>query len=137
MSTTEPEPRGAANGSRAGFWIRFGGSFIDGVLLGILSGILRVALKGGAGSAIGGVVDLIYFTFLIGGPGQTVGMKLVGIRVESKEGGGSIGYARAAVRWIVSIFSFLFILLGYLWMLWDAEKQCWHDKAAGDVVVLT
>ena len=29
------------------------------------------------------------------------------------------------------------ILLGYLWMLWDSEKQCWHDKAANDVVIPT
>jgi len=32
------------------------------------------------------------------------------------------------VSWVV-------FLLGYLWMLWDSEKQCWHDKFAGDVVV--
>ena len=29
----------------------------------------------------------------------------------------------------------LALLIGYLWMLWDKEKQCWHDKAANDVVV--
>ena len=27
------------------------------------------------------------------------------------------------------------ICLGYLWMLWDPEKQTWHDKMAGSVVV--
>jgi uncharacterized RDD family membrane protein YckC len=26
-------------------------------------------------------------------------------------------------------------LLGYSWMLWDSEKQTWHDKAANSVVV--
>ena len=25
--------------------------------------------------------------------------------------------------------------LGYWWMLWDPEKQCWHDKFATDYVV--
>ena len=25
--------------------------------------------------------------------------------------------------------------LGYLWMLWDREKQCWQDKIATTVVV--
>jgi hypothetical protein len=25
--------------------------------------------------------------------------------------------------------------LGYLWMLWVGEKQSWHDKMAGWVVV--
>ena len=137
MSTAEAATAHSASGARAGFWIRFGGSFIDGVLLGIVSAILRVALKGGAGVALSTLVDLLYFTLLIGGAGQTIGMKFVGVRVVSKDGGGAIGYPRAALRWLVSIVSFVVILLGYLWMLWDAEKQCWHDKAAGDVVVPT
>ena len=29
----------------------------------------------------------------------------------------------------------LICYLGYLWMLWDREKQCWHDKTANSVVV--
>jgi uncharacterized RDD family membrane protein YckC len=37
----------------------------------------------------------------------------------------------------VSIVSAIVFLLGYLWMLWDPEKQTWHDKAAGSVVVPT
>jgi uncharacterized RDD family membrane protein YckC len=125
----------AQSGARAGFWIRFGGAFIDGVLLGIVSGVLRVALKGGAGAAIAAAVEILYFTLLVGGRGQTLGMSAVGIRVVDQDGGGNIGYARAGARWLVSVFSFLCILLGYLWMLWDGEKQCWHDKAARDVVV--
>ena len=28
-------------------------------------------------------------------------------------------------------------LLGYLWMLWDRERQTWHDKVANTVVVPT
>ena len=27
--------------------------------------------------------------------------------------------------------------LGYFWMLWDSEKQTWHDKMAITVVVPT
>ena len=27
------------------------------------------------------------------------------------------------------------LFLGYFWMLWDREKQTWHDKMAGSVVV--
>jgi len=27
------------------------------------------------------------------------------------------------------------LLIGYLWMLWDDEKQTWHDKVVGSVVV--
>lgn len=41
----------------------------------------------------------------------------------------------AFLRWLVSIPSFFVLFLGYLWMLWDGEKQSWHDKAAGSVVI--
>jgi uncharacterized RDD family membrane protein YckC len=28
-------------------------------------------------------------------------------------------------------------IIGYLWMLYDPEKQTWHDKVAGTFVVPT
>jgi uncharacterized RDD family membrane protein YckC len=27
------------------------------------------------------------------------------------------------------------LFLGFFWIIWDAEKQGWHDKIAGTVVV--
>ena len=35
----------------------------------------------------------------------------------------------------MSIVSGLACGLGYLWMLWDPQRQTWHDKAAGTYVV--
>ncbi|MDQ6820397.1 MAG: RDD family protein [Actinomycetota bacterium] len=49
--------------------------------------------------------------------------------------GKTIGYGRVAGRYIASILSALCILIGYLWMLWDTEKQTWHDKLSNSVVV--
>ncbi len=49
--------------------------------------------------------------------------------------GGSIGYGRGLLRYIARILSAIPLFLGYFWMLWDKEKQCWHDKIAGSVVV--
>ena len=57
------------------------------------------------------------------------------IRVIDVDTGGPIGYGRAFVRYIGRILSAIVIFLGYLWMLWDRERQCWHDKLAGDYVV--
>jgi uncharacterized RDD family membrane protein YckC len=48
-----------------------------------------------------------------------------------------VGYSRAFIRWVGGYFSALAISLGYLWMLWDKESQCWHDKLAGDIVIRT
>ncbi|HLH13688.1 MAG TPA: RDD family protein, partial [Solirubrobacteraceae bacterium] len=118
---------GKASGPRAGFWIRFGGSIVDGILLGVIEVVLRLVFKG-AGSVLSLVVSGVYFTVLVGSArGQTLGMRAVGIRVISFDGSGSIGYGRALIRWVGGYISAVVILLGFLWMLWDKEKQCWHD----------
>jgi uncharacterized RDD family membrane protein YckC len=131
-----PPATGGASGPRAGFGRRLVGALIDAILLGIVNAILRALIGYGAGVGFGLLVDLVYFTVMIGGArGQTVGQMAMGIRVIDFNTGGPIGYGRAFLRWLVSIVSALVIFLGYLWMLWDKEKQCWHDKAANDVVV--
>jgi uncharacterized RDD family membrane protein YckC len=101
-----------------------------------VDGILRAILGYGAGVGLSFVIAAIYFTAMIGSDrGQTVGQMALGIRVIDFNTGGPIGYGRAFIRWLVSYISLVVIFLGYLWMLWDKEKQCWHDKAANDVVV--
>jgi uncharacterized RDD family membrane protein YckC len=134
--STGPPATGGASGPRAGFGRRLVGALIDGILLSIVSGILRAATSYTAGTSLGLVVSAAYFTAMIGAPrGQTLGQMALGIRVIDFGTGGPIGYGRAFVRWLVSIVSAIVIFLGYLWMLWDKESQCWHDKAANDVVV--
>jgi uncharacterized RDD family membrane protein YckC len=136
MDTSEYTGAGVHGGARAGFWRRLAGAFIDGIVLGIVGGILRGVLGNGAGSGIGFVISAVYFTAFIGAErGQTLGQMALGIRVLGLDNGASIGYGRAFLRWLVSLVSGIVLLLGYLWMLWDKEKQCWHDKAANDVVV--
>jgi uncharacterized RDD family membrane protein YckC len=126
---------GGASGARAGFWTRFGGSLIDGVILFVIDLLLRVIFKG-AGGFVSLPVSLVYFTLFVGANrGQSPGMMAVGIRVISLDGSGSIGYGRALIRWFGGILSTIPLFLGFFWMLWDKEKQCWHDKLAKDVVV--
>jgi uncharacterized RDD family membrane protein YckC len=77
-----------------------------------------------------------YYAYLEGGPtGQTVGKRLMRIRVVDDNTGRPIGRGRAGVRHLGRIVSALPLFLGYLWMLWDPQKQAWHDKLAGSVVV--
>lgn len=124
-------------GPPAGFWRRFGAAVIDGVLLGIVNVVLRLVVGSAGGSGIGILVSLGYFTFFHGRTGQTPGDAALAIRVVDERNGTSrpIGYSRAAGRWVVSIASTAVILLGFLWMLWDAKKQTWHDKAVGSLPV--
>jgi uncharacterized RDD family membrane protein YckC len=128
---------GGASGPRAGFWVRFAAALVDALVLAVPSIILFVIFgQGPAYSALSTIISIAYFTYFEGGAtGQTVGKKALGIRVYDLKEGGPIGYGRGFIRWIGRILSAIPILLGYFWMLWDGEKQCWHDKLAGSVVV--
>jgi uncharacterized RDD family membrane protein YckC len=129
---------GRASGPRAGFWRRLGGAVIDGVIVGVVGSILELLLKHGIGDVLALIVSASYFTYFEGGPkGAGFGKQAMGIRVIDAHTGLPIGHPRAFVRWIGQYLSAIVIFLGYFWMLWDREKQCWHDKLAGDVVVPT
>lgn len=83
------------------------------------------------------VAILVYEAVLTGGAsGQTIGKRAMGIRVIDFDNGESIGKGRAVGRALFRAFiSGPVLLLGYLWMLWDSEKQTWHDKIVRAVVV--
>jgi uncharacterized RDD family membrane protein YckC len=134
---------GGASGPRAGFWTRFAAVFIDGIIVAIVPVIIIIV---GVAAGSNGILALGYILGIVFGiwyeiyfhgkaPGQTPGKKAMGIRVIDFATGGPIGYGRAFLRVIGRYISGLVCYLGYLWMLWDKEKQCWHDKMANDVVV--
>jgi uncharacterized RDD family membrane protein YckC len=129
-----PEPM---RPERADWWPRFGAAMIDGVLVAVVAGILFRVLHS-AGGGVWLLASAGYFTLLEGGPGGAgLGKRALGLRVVDQRTGGPIGYPRAFVRWLTQIVSAMICFLGYFWMLWDPDKQCWHDKLAGDVVVHT
>jgi uncharacterized RDD family membrane protein YckC len=49
--------------------------------------------------------------------------------------GTPIGVGRAIGRYFAKILSAIPCGLGYFWMLWDPNKQTWHDKIVGSYVV--
>ena len=72
-----------------------------------------------------------------GRTGQTVGKRALGVRVLDARTGTPIGVGRAIGRHFGKIISAIPCGLGYLWMLWDPNKQTWHDKMVGSYVVTT
>ena len=141
MADFDPGVGGAGSvqsGPRASFWLRLAAALIDGVLLGVIGTIIRVIVGDVLGSAVNLLLGLAYYTYLEGSPsGQTVGKRAMSIRVIDFAGGGPIGPGRALIRYIGRIVSAIPCGLGYWWMLWDPEKQTWHDKFATTVVVPT
>jgi uncharacterized RDD family membrane protein YckC len=109
---------------------------IDAVILNVASLVLVAITSASLGYGLFTLIGLGYAIFLEGSPsGQTVGKRVMGIRVIDFQAGGPIGYGRALLRYLGRIVSTVACLLGYFWMLWDREKQTWHDKIANSVVV--
>ncbi len=140
-----PPPSGPS-GPRAGFGSRLVALIVDSLILAVAIGILVgifYALAGEGGGVVAYLLGLLgifaYFTYFEGSPsGQSPGKRALGIRVIDFNTGGPIGYGRALGRILFrSFISSWVCYLGYLWMLWDREKQTWHDKVCTCVVVPT
>ncbi|MGI8795721.1 MAG: RDD family protein [Acidimicrobiia bacterium] len=141
MTQPAPQPSGAPgpSGPRAGFGIRLGAFLLDGLIVGIPLNLALFAIDVFVvRQSLGLIVAIAYSVFFIGsGSGQTIGMKICNIRAIDAETGGRVDYGKAVVRYLVGLASGLACLIGYFWMLWDPEKQTWHDKVAGTYVVPT
>lgn len=142
MSTVDPQQPPAtsfgdsgASGPRASFGRRLVAYIIDSILIGIIYGI-AYAISEPLGVVVSIVAGLVYFSYFDGSEnGQTVGKMALGIRVIDFRSGGPIGFGRGFIRWLGRIVSSIPCFLGYLWAIWDKEKQGWHDKIATTVVV--
>jgi uncharacterized RDD family membrane protein YckC len=112
---------------RAGFWIRMGAGFLDMVIVGFIGGVLRIP-------PLGFMFALLYFAAMWSWKGTTVGGAIFGLRVVRIDGL-PITFLVAIVRGLAAALSMLMMFLGFLWIAWDTEKQGWHDRIAGTVVL--
>ena len=147
----------------AGFWIRLVARLLDGLIIGIPFGIVFgvFAVAGGvfannastssqdsqnaAAAAFGGgflllylilvVVQVGYWIYFWGSSGSTLGMRLLHLKVVDAGTGAPIGYARATVRFLMSIVNSWACYIGWIWVAFDSRKQGWHDKVANSVVL--
>lgn len=125
-----------AGGNAANFGQRLGAYILDVILVGIATNIV-VFIGGAISDALGLILNLLsivagaaYFAYFEGGEtGQTIGKKALNIRVvDANTHQPGIGTGRAVGRYLARILSAIPCGLGYFWMLWDSEKQTWHDK---------
>ncbi|MFE3758228.1 RDD family protein [Nocardia tengchongensis] len=77
----------------------------------------------------------LFLAYQEGNTGQTVGKRVVGIRVIRETTGQPIGFGMAIVRYFAHIVDNLACYLGWLWPLWDDKKQTLGDKIMGTIVV--
>lgn len=139
---THPSTAGLGSRAYGGFWIRLFAFMVDGLVIGALVAFLglvalgRTVTQTWALPTVETAVGFVYLTTcwsIIGG-GQTLGMRLFGLRVVGTDGT-PIGLGAAIIRWVGIVVSAAMLLLGLAWIAVDPRKQGWHDKLAGTVVV--
>ena len=115
---------------RASFLDRAAALALDVVLIAIVNAVMRFPWNDGGFL----IVVLLYQIGFITWRGTTLGGVVCGLRVV-RSGGAELRFIDALVRGLTSVFSIAALGLGCLWMLNDPERQTWHDKIAGTVVV--
>jgi len=96
---------------------------------------------GGVLMIVGGAISLLALGWTVhnrwlveGRSGQSVGKRTMKISLISLQTGGPIGPANAFIRDLVHLVDG-FAYIGYLWPLWDDQKQTFADKIMNTVVV--
>jgi len=112
---------------RAGFWERMGAAFLDMVIVGVVAGLTHVA-------PLGLLIAVAYFAGMWAWKQTTIGGIVIGLKVVRIDGR-PFTFVTALVRALAAIFSVIVFFFGFIWIGWDVEKQGWHDKIAGTVVV--
>jgi uncharacterized RDD family membrane protein YckC len=137
-ATTMPA---AATTEKAGFGTRFLAILIDsiglGIVTGIIAGILNAGGPGSSGSSgLQTLLGVAYFCYFWStyGKGQTLGMRVLNIRVV-KTDGSYLDLVGAFLRYVGLVVSIVCLFIGVIWAAFDANKQGWHDKIAGTYVV--
>jgi uncharacterized RDD family membrane protein YckC len=110
---------------RCGFWERMGAGFLDVVLICIAAAIVGPFTP---------LVALAYFAGMWTWKQTTIGGIVLGLKVARLDGK-PVTFAVAIVRSLAAGFSIFVLFLGFLWIAWDQDKQGWHDKIAGTVVL--
>jgi uncharacterized RDD family membrane protein YckC len=120
-------PPPTASLPRAGFWIRMGALLLDALLVGFAMGILHVY-------HIELPVLAAYGAVMWKTRGSTVGGIVFDLRVVRLDGR-EVDWETAIVRALGCFLSLAVAGLGFFWIAFDDQKQAWHDKIAGTVVV--
>ncbi len=126
----------AAEGSdvseKVGFWIRFWAYMIDVFILQIIGFFL--GSRGISGFLLNIIIGASYFTYFFGTTGQTPGKNILKIKVVSTDGL-PMTFSKGFRRWIGYYVSGITFGLGFLWIIWDKDKQAFEDKIAKTYVV--
>jgi uncharacterized RDD family membrane protein YckC len=151
-TASSPVPAGGAPGASAygeladwgqralGILIDFAMIFVLWIVAFIVVLILS-AISNTLGALVGFVVYLaltlawLYMGYLVGQKGRSPGMAIMGLRCVGQETGQVIGGGMGVVRTIAHIIDSFICYIGWLFPLWDSQRQTIADKLVKTVVL--
>lgn len=117
----------------AGFWRRAVAVMIDGVLLMLLSLLLKIISLDSMG--VGILLAFLYTPFFESSELQgTPGKALMDLRVVDLNGQ-RITFKKAVIRYLMRLVSSLILCIGFFMMLFSEKKQTLHDMVAETLVI--
>jgi uncharacterized RDD family membrane protein YckC len=75
-----------------------------------------------------------YFTFFWTLLGFTPGKAFLGLKIVRRNGA-KLSFGRSILRFFSYWISAIPLFLGFFWVIWDPNRQSWHDKIAGTQVM--
>ena len=131
-----------AAGDVAGIFPRFVASLLDGIVAGVIAAVVFFVLAGvsqsGEGVLAAWVVAVFVYVLVFAfawANGTSPGKFLLGQTVYVTDGQRA-GFIRMLLRETIGKWvSGLVFGLGYIWAIFDENKQAWHDKLLSTIVV--
>ncbi len=131
----------------AGFWIRFGATLIDLIIMTIVLYVPLTLIYGEEywlgnqfihgfwdvflSYVVPAVATIWFWLRFFGTPGKMV----TKLKIVDAKTGNKMSLGQAIGRYFAYIPAILPLCLGLVWVGIDKKKQGWHDKLAGTVVV--
>lgn len=81
------------------------------------------------------LIPLIYSVVFWVWLGATPGKLICNLKVVDSVSGKNMGILQSVFRYFGYFISGFFLMLGYIWALFDSKTQTWHDKMASSVVI--
>ena len=135
----------------AGFWIRAAALALDSIIVWAVCLFIRLPIALGnlfsdmeiptvlfqydLVDVICYIISTLYFTFLTGRTGGTLGKKAMGIEVIRADNGEKIGFWLALYRETVGRYLTAIGNIGYIYAAADDQKRGFHDLLSGTLVV--
>lgn len=121
-------------GTMAGLFRRWAATWLD-VLVPVALIVASIAVTRNAGAVSLVVLGYAVWSLWAFGRGMTVGKLLLGLRVVRTDGSRPGFFTMLLREWIGKPLDGMFFGLGWFWAIFDRDRQAWHDKIAGTVVV--